>query len=148
MRGVCRQTAAMSSGRRSGLPDMEVTPPKTLVIAGRVTPAAVPGLCAALESLLHDSDGTVRIPDGDGVDCDVGGVVHVDLTLAEAVARLALVARRAGVGRLRLRNASPELRGLLALMGLADVVDLVDADGVYDGTGCAGHGPEPGADGT
>ncbi|MFE6663236.1 hypothetical protein ACFVFH_06670 [Streptomyces sp. NPDC057697] len=64
-----------------------------------------------------------RVPDA-WVDCDVGGVVHVDLALVEAVARLGLVARRAGGRRLRLRRVPPELKGLLDLVGLAEVVDV------------------------
>ncbi|AXE79766.1 STAS domain-containing protein [Streptomyces atratus] len=113
----------MSFGRRTGLPDVEAMIPIVLVVTGRVTRAAVPGLCAELESLLYDSEGTVRDP-GAGVDCDVGGVVQADLALVEAVARLGLVARRAGGRRLRLRNVPPELQSLLDLVGLADVVDV------------------------
>ncbi|WPW30942.1 STAS domain-containing protein [Streptomyces atratus] len=113
----------MSFGRRTGLPDVEAMIPIVLVVTGRVTRAAVPGLCAELESLLYDPEGTVRDP-GAGVDCDVGGVVQADLALVEAVARLGLVARRAGGRRLRLRNVPPELQSLLDLVGLADVVDV------------------------
>ncbi|MFI6727482.1 STAS domain-containing protein [Streptomyces sp. R-74717] len=120
----------MSFGRRSGLPDVEAMTPIVLVVTGRVTLAAVPGLCAELESLLYDPVGAVRDP-GAGVDCDVGGVVQADLVLVEAIARLGLVARRAGGRRLRLRNVPPELQSLLDLVGLADVVDV--------GCGAAGN---------
>ncbi|MFD5063893.1 STAS domain-containing protein [Streptomyces sp. NPDC058394] len=99
--------------------------PKALVIAGRVTRPDLPALCAELESLLYDPEGRVRDPDA-GVDCDLGGVVQADLVLVEAIARLGLVARRAGGRRLRLRNAPPELRNLLELVGLADVVNVED----------------------
>ena len=44
-----------------------------------------------------------------------------DLALVDSLARLQLDARRRG-GRLRLRNATDELRGLLELVGLADVL--------------------------
>jgi hypothetical protein len=44
-----------------------------------------------------------------------------DLALVESLARLQLSARRRG-GRLRLRNVTDELRGLLELVGLADVL--------------------------
>ncbi|MCX4729965.1 STAS domain-containing protein [Streptomyces sp. NBC_01363] len=115
--------------------------PNLLVVTGRVTRAAVPVLCAELETLLYDPDGAVRAPDA-GVDCDVGGVVHVDLALVEAIARLGLVARRAGGSRLRLRNVPPELQGLLDLVGLADVVDV----GCGTGTG-TGVGAEAGESG-
>jgi hypothetical protein len=46
-----------------------------------------------------------------------------DLALVEALARLQLGARRRGE-RLRLGNVSDELRGLLELVGLADVLAL------------------------
>ncbi|NEC19193.1 STAS domain-containing protein, partial [Streptomyces parvus] len=49
--------------------------------------------------------------------------IRPDLTAVEAVARLGLVARRAG-HTLRLRRVPPELRALLDLVGLADVVAL------------------------
>ncbi|MFF2405315.1 STAS domain-containing protein [Streptomyces sp. NPDC058092] len=115
----------MSFGRRVGLPGVEARTSIVLVVTGRVTRATVPGLCAELESLLYDPGGVVREADA-GVDCDVGGVVQADLALVEAIARLGLVVRRAGGGRLRLRlrNAPPELRALLDLVGLADVVDV------------------------
>ncbi|MFF2008090.1 STAS domain-containing protein [Streptomyces sp. NPDC058195] len=127
--------------------------PNVLVVTGRVTRTAVPGLCAELESLLYGPDGAVRDPDAEAeVDCDVGGVARVDLVLVEAVARLGLVARRAGGRRLRLRNAPPELRGLLDLVGLADVVDVRYAPEPHDtGTNTPGPnvpeagGAEPGA---
>ncbi|MFE7479960.1 STAS domain-containing protein [Streptomyces sp. NPDC057552] len=89
----------------------------TVTLTGRVGRAAVPGLCAELERRLADRPGAAP------VECDVGGVDRADLALVEAVARLALVARRAG-RRLRLRGVSPELRALLDLVGLEDVVGL------------------------
>jgi hypothetical protein len=46
-----------------------------------------------------------------------------DLALVEALARLQLSARRRGA-RLSLRNVSDELRALLELVGLADVLAL------------------------
>ncbi|MFG3531468.1 STAS domain-containing protein [Streptomyces sp. NPDC047917] len=131
----------MSFGRRTGLPDVEAMTPIVLVVTGRVTRDVVPGLCAELETLLYGPDGTARDP-GAGVDCDVGGVVRADLALVEAVARLGLVARRAGGRRLRLRNVPPELRSLLDLVGLADVVDLGYGTG-EDVEGGAGTAPVP-----
>jgi hypothetical protein len=46
-----------------------------------------------------------------------------DLELVDAVARLQLAARRRG-WRMRLRDVPEELRGLLELVGLADVLAL------------------------
>jgi hypothetical protein len=50
----------------------------------------------------------------------VGGV-DPDAVTVEALARLQLAARRHGC-RVRLRNASPGLRDLVAFMGLRDVL--------------------------
>ncbi|MFE9724686.1 STAS domain-containing protein [Streptomyces sp. NPDC005794] len=88
--------------------------PNALVVTGRITRAEVPALCAELEALLSGPSAAV-------VDCDMGGVVHPDLALVEAVARLGLVARRAGGVELRLRNVPPGFGELLDLVGLADV---------------------------
>ncbi|MDQ6711630.1 MAG: STAS domain-containing protein [Candidatus Dormibacteraeota bacterium] len=52
--------------------------------------------------------------------CDVQGV-SADAVTVDALARLQLAARR-NQFQVRLRGASKELRGLLALMGLSDVL--------------------------
>ncbi|MFJ7192333.1 STAS domain-containing protein [Streptomyces bacillaris] len=102
--------------------------PIVLVVAGHVTRDAVPALCAELDTLLS-GPGAPPVPDGappappGPVECDVGGVDRPGLALVEAVARLALVARRSG-RQLVLRRVGPELQGLLDLVGLADVVGL------------------------
>ncbi|MDX3057787.1 STAS domain-containing protein [Streptomyces sp. NE06-03E] len=111
----------MSSGRSGGLPGVDAVTPNALVLTGRITRADVPGLCARLEALLSGA------PEAAVVDCDVGGVVRPDLALVEAVARLGLVARRAGGAELRLRNVPAELGTLLDLMGLAQVLGVVQA---------------------
>ncbi|MFJ2089765.1 STAS domain-containing protein [Streptomyces sp. NPDC087901] len=111
---------------------MDPLSPAVLVLSGRVTRAGTPRLCADLEAILATSDATV-------VDCDVGGIVEPDLASVEAIARLSLVARRAGGRRLRLRATPPELRLLLDLLGLGDVVDLDDGSATVD----AGRMPGP-----
>ncbi|MFE9848816.1 lipid asymmetry maintenance protein MlaB [Streptomyces sp. NPDC005576] len=125
----------MSYGAGRGLNGVEATPPKTtppktvppvtLVVVGRITRARVPELCAELERLLA-APGRPAAP----AVCDLAGVVRPDLTAVEAVARLSLTARRADGGALRLRNVPPELRTLLDLVGLADLMDL---PGLADG---------------
>lgn len=102
---------------------MDPLSPVALVVSGRVTRAGVPRLCAELEAILAASDAAV-------VDCDVGGVVQPDLAAVEAIARLSLVARRAGNRQLRLRGTLPELQLLLDLVGLSDVVGLADQERV------------------
>ncbi len=52
--------------------------------------------------------------------CDVEGV-KADAVMVDALARLQLAARR-GRHQVRLRGASPELRELVAFMGLGDVL--------------------------
>jgi hypothetical protein len=52
---------------------------------------------------------------------DVGALGEQDAAAIDALARLQLVARRLG-GRVRLRNASPELQELLRFMGLDEAL--------------------------
>ena len=52
---------------------------------------------------------------------DARGVREVDLRAVEALARAALHARR-GCGQLCVTNASPELRELIDLVGLSEVI--------------------------
>ena len=56
----------------------------------------------------------------DRILCDVTGV-EPDAVSMDALARLQLAARRSGCV-VRLRNTTPELRELVALMGLSDVL--------------------------
>jgi hypothetical protein len=74
--------------------------------------------------------------------CDVGGLGRPDLDAIDAVARLALAARRLGCG-VRLENASPELRELVAFVGLAEVVPCAIASAIESG-GQAEQREEPG----
>ncbi|MDQ0986558.1 STAS domain-containing protein [Streptomyces sp. V2I9] len=114
----------MNFVRRTGLSGVDAENPIVLTVTGPVSRAAVPDLCAELERALAGPRGAAPVP-GAVADCDVGGVVRPDLGLVEGVARLALVARRSG-RTLRLRRVPPELRALLDLVGLADVVALAD----------------------
>ena len=53
----------------------------------------------------------------------MGAIIQPDAGTVDALARFQLVARRAG-RQVRLAHASPELRGLLAFMGLETVLPL------------------------
>ena len=88
--------------------------PRTIVldVSGPIARAAVPALCEHVRLLLANGD-------VDLVTCEVGGLVHPDVTAVGALARLQLTARRSGRA-IRLRNAQVELRDLLALTGLRD----------------------------
>ena len=82
-------------------------------VRGPISRADLPGLCDRICELLGTSGATVAL-------CDVSGV-EPDAVTVDALARLQLGARRHGC-RVRLRNASPELRELVAFMGLQDVL--------------------------
>jgi ABC-type transporter Mla MlaB component len=87
-----------------------------LVIGDPVTPADVERLCNRLRALLEGNGAPLVI-------CDVGAVGDPDAVTVDALARLQLTARRLG-RQIRLRDACDELRDLLALTGLSDVVPL------------------------
>ena len=55
--------------------------------------------------------------------CDVAEAVRPDASFVDALARLQLTARRSGC-ELRFRHVSDELQGLIALMGLDEVLRL------------------------
>lgn len=89
---------------------MDTSQPLVLTLAARATPEEVARLCAVLEG----------VPPTDVI-CDVGGLAHADLAAVDALARLRLTARRLG-HQLTFRGAGADLRALLDLVGLADVV--------------------------
>ena len=77
------------------------------------SPVQVTGLCAALHGRL--TSGEVRL-----VVIDAGLLVG-EIPAVEALARLALTARRSGA-EVRVRRAEPALRSLLELVGLDEVL--------------------------
>ena len=101
---------------------MAISPSRTvtLTICGPLERADLPGLfertCALLET------GPIEI-----LRCEVAGVA-ADAVAVDALARLALAARRAGC-QVRLCGASEELRALVELSGLADVLQPRRAQG-------------------
>jgi ABC-type transporter Mla MlaB component len=94
---------------------MAASAPRTVAFAirGPIAPADLPGLCDRVCALLSAAAADVAL-------CDVS-TVQPDVATVDALARLQLAARRTGC-QVRLRNASAELRGLLAFMGLRDVL--------------------------
>ncbi len=60
-------------------------------------------------------------PETDLIACDVSALTGPDLETVDALARLTLVSRHLG-GQVLLLHAPPELRELLGLAGLADVI--------------------------
>jgi len=61
--------------------------------------------------------------------CDVGHLARIDLGTVDVLARLALIARRRGC-RFSVRDAPPDLRALLALAGLAEILPCAPGSGV------------------
>ena len=99
----------------------EHAPPSPVVVAaaGPLTAAAVVDLADSLERVLATAGR------GDIVVLDVGGVTTIDIGTVDALCRLTLSARRHG-RRLIVRGASADLRRLLGLAGLDDVVRCAD----------------------
>ena len=87
-----------------------------LVLVGSIAPRDVEALAARMDAVIGVG-GTGPIV------CDVEGLEEPDVLTVDALARLQLVAIRAG-RRLWLRHAPDDLRELIALVGLARVLPL------------------------
>lgn len=83
----------------------------------RAPASAARGAWAALHARIRATDQRVVV-------CDVGELRHPDCATVDELARLQLTARRHGRG-IVLRRAAPELRELIGLCGLADVLAIV-----------------------
>ena len=90
-----------------------MAPPVAFAIRGPIAEADLPGLCARVCDLLGRTSGGM-------VTCDVVDVFP-DAVTVDALAKLQLAATRQRC-RIQLRNASAELRDLIAFMGLDDVL--------------------------
>jgi anti-anti-sigma regulatory factor len=90
----------------------------TLTLHGPVERAQIPALCERLRTMLTDG--------GQGpVVFDIRSLEMPDAATVEALARLQLTALRAG-RRICLRSASGELQDLLALVGLVELLPVVE----------------------
>jgi ABC-type transporter Mla MlaB component len=91
----------------------------------RAGPMPTPAVLAACNEARDrlDAAGHELVP------CDVAAVTHPDAGTVDALARLQVSARRRG-RRIGLQGASPELRDLLALMGLSEAVPCVPESGL------------------
>jgi ABC-type transporter Mla MlaB component len=85
----------------------------TFGIRGPIARADLPGLCDRVCRLLDASHPAIAF-------CDVAGVI-ADAVTVDALARLQLAASRHGC-QVRLQRSSPQLRELVAFMGLEDVL--------------------------
>lgn len=98
-----------------------------VIVGGLLEPADVAPLCDRARRLLAD----LAASGGDPVICEVG-TLRANLAAVDAVARLALAARRLDRG-VRLHDAPPALRELLDLAGLASVVPCSSGSGLDPG---------------
>jgi anti-anti-sigma regulatory factor len=78
----------------------------------------------------------------DVIVCDVGAVGRPDVATVDALARIALEARRQGI-QLVLRHPPAALRALLGLTGLADVIPC-DEPSALEAVGQTEEREEPG----
>lgn len=85
-----------------------------LLIGSSIARADIPYLCEHVHTLLESGE-------ADLVVCDVSAVVEPDAVTVEVLARLRLTACRLA-REVRLRHASHDLRRLLDLMGLGEVL--------------------------
>jgi len=85
----------------------------TFAVRGPIAREDLPGLCKRVCAVLSEHAPAV-------VRCDVS-TVAADAVTIDALARLQLAARRCGC-QVRLRRASPDLRALVAFLGLGDVL--------------------------
>jgi ABC-type transporter Mla MlaB component len=83
------------------------------VIQSPIERSDLPELCERMYALLEASGASVAY-------CDVSDA-HADAVTVDALARLQLAAGRSGC-QVRLRHACSELRTLITLMGLEDIL--------------------------
>jgi hypothetical protein len=84
-------------------------------------PVSGPSLAWATAMVLVENEASVVV-------CDVGALTDPGVSAVEALARVQLTAHRLGL-EVRLRHASRELRDLLNLVGLCDVLPMDAASG-------------------
>jgi anti-anti-sigma regulatory factor len=87
-------------------------------IEGPLSPGDIPVLCRCLLGSLAGIKADIIV-------CDLSELGCADLVAIDALANLQLVARRRG-SRLCLFNPSADLLELLALLGMCDVLPLLD----------------------
>jgi anti-anti-sigma regulatory factor len=91
-------------------------------VGGALARAEIPALCEQAHRVLASGN-------ADRLICDVGAVALPDAVTIDALARLQLTARRLGRD-IGLCHASGELRELLDLAGLSEVIPLSAGSGI------------------
>jgi ABC-type transporter Mla MlaB component len=87
-----------------------------LIVSGSIGGTEATRACRHVRELLQGCDASAIV-------CDVSALVDPDVMTVDALARLQLTARRAG-HRIRLLHACNELKQLLDLMGLSEILPL------------------------
>ena len=87
-----------------------------LVITGPLCRHDIPALCDRAQVLLETRQAPILV-------CDVGGLIGCDAVAVDALARLKLIARRHG-SDIQVKAASRDLKDLIALLGLSEVLQL------------------------
>lgn len=93
-----------------------------LLIGGRIELDDAVRLGDLVRDLLDGADARLAI-------CDVGMVDQPEAAVVDLLCRIRMITRRLGLG-LDVRGASTELRDLLFLTGLCDVVGVAPRSGV------------------
>jgi hypothetical protein len=96
------------------------------------TGASEPGQPTHEGGPLMAEPAALRRATADRIVCDLGSLTKPDLRSVDALARLALLAARLRF-RLELRHASADIRELIALAGLSEVLPCVGDSGVEVG---------------
>lgn len=107
---VDREEPPAAAWRGSSPPDAAVE-----VDGGAIAGDDLPGVATRFERLLERSDAGVIVCDVAALDADAGAI--------DALARLQLIARRAG-RRIRFRRASAELQALVVFLGLREALGV------------------------
>ena len=91
-------------------------------VSGRIARADIPALCAQVSAMLEGDDAGRLV-------CHVAAIRVPDAVTVDALARIQLTALRHG-RRITLRDASRELRELLELIGLGNVIPFGEGSGI------------------
>ena len=106
-------------------PGMSQQPKTIVLVVDSLEPDDVPDLLARMGPGMVRGDATIIL-------CDLARLADADMTTVDALARLALRARRLGCA-VSLRDPSTELLELVGLAGLGEVLPCVPGSGLEVG---------------
>jgi ABC-type transporter Mla MlaB component len=103
-------------------PGMSPQPKTIVLVVDSLEPDDVPALLEPMGSDMVRGDATIIL-------CDLAGLADADMATVDALARLALRARRIGCA-VSLRDPSTELLELVGFAGLGEVLPCAPGSGV------------------